>query len=258
MENEFCRNMAVDCQQDQDVKDATGKSVTGWFWYIVRVVDKFGNSRQLARGFCKSWKAWQDIQAKWKVPNDRVCIDMAHWPEVAEKAALEHEVRKITDNPAVPVFMREKQITWILMLGADEQRFKHAKDVEKSYSTTQFLPIRIYKDGQLIKVVSVKKIRWSNYAFKHQLDLIRSGVPGVPKFEVLGREHLDELTQSTESGNRTYEKQLESEYATQKRGKDTYEQLHPDGHYRDCESMLLVRMAMDSMIGHLGESETPA
>lgn len=254
--NEFCRNMATDCQQDREVKDATGKSVTGYFWYVVRAIDKFGNSRQIARGFCKSWKALIDIQHHWKVPNDRHCIDMAHWPEVVTKAAMEHEVRKLSDNTNLPPWLREKTVTWYCLLGSDSMKFTHPNKVEKSYSPVKFLPIRIYdSEGKMVKVVSVKQIQWSNFQFKHQLDLIRSGISGVVKFESLAREHLDDVSKQKEAGNFTYEKQMESEFVNVVRGKDKYETISGgEPHYRDCECMILVRMAMDGQIGHFGET----
>src|SRR6185312_11283758 len=79
--DEHSRNMAVDCQENGDHKAKTGVSITGWFWYVVRVFDKFGNSKQLARGYCKSEEVWRAVQQHWKVPNDRVMVDSVQWSE---------------------------------------------------------------------------------------------------------------------------------------------------------------------------------
>lgn len=252
MPDEFCRNMAVDAQQDQGVMDKTGISRTGWFWYIIRAVDKFGNSRQLARGFSKTWEGWITEQKKWKVPNDRVSIDIGHWPDqIMQRAAAEHESIKV-EKPLPPFLLRERPVTWLLFLGSDDTKFgKHMDGKTRTWSPPQAIPVTVFDKEGRRKIITLKKVRWSNHAFKTQLDAIRSGAPSMPKMDVLDPQHLDELSQQMETGNRTYEKQMESEYLTVVRNKDKFESLHPDSHYRDCECMLLVRQAIDGMLGHL-------
>ena len=236
IENEHSRNMSVDAQQDQDIMDSTGKSVTGWFWYIVRVVDKFGNSKQLDRGFAKSWDEWIKIQHKWKIPNDRVVIDIGHWPDqIMLEAAARHETIKI-DRPAPPFYMKEKIVTWYLLAGSDDTRFpKHRDGQSRAWSPPQPFPITLMDKNGKRKVITLKKIRWSNVAFKIQLEAIRSGVPGMPKFEFLDRKFLNAQSQAMETGDRTYARQMDAEYYVPGKKKDTFEALRPDVHYRDCE-----------------------
>ena len=91
--DEKMRVMTVDCQQDPDTKSV------GHFWYVVRVVDKSGNSWQLARGHAKSWDEWIAVQKKFKVPNRNVGIDGRHWsPIIRTKAAECREVEKSLDG----------------------------------------------------------------------------------------------------------------------------------------------------------------
>jgi hypothetical protein len=73
----------------------------------------------------------------------------------------------------------------------------------------------------------------------------------MPKFEVLSREHLDDQTRLKETGDLTYEKQMSAEYLTEKKGQQYFDKLRKDNHYFDCECMLLVRMAMDGILGHI-------
>lgn len=256
IENEFARNMYVDCQQDQELYDRTGTSLTGWFWYVVRVVDKLGNSRQLARGFAKSWEHWIAVKNQWKVPNDRVHIDINHWPEqIMLKAASEAETVKV-EKPIPPFFLRERMATWILMSGTAETRFRHRDGRYRAWSEPQIIPITVFDKEGRKKIIPLKKVRVCNLAFSIQLDAIRRNAPGMPKFEVLDRSRLDPLSQEMETGNRAYEKQMDAEFLTQKNGKDKYEAVHPDSHYRDCERGLLVRQAIDGMLGHLPVSAT--
>lgn len=247
--DEVARNFSVDCQQDQDVFDQTGKSLPGWFWCEAEAVDKYGNTRQVHRGFHKSWESWIAVQKRFKIPNDRVCIDVSHWPkQIMTRAALEAEIVPY-NNPILP-WMRERTVTWILMQGSSEHRFKHTKSEERSYSRWGYCHETIYESDNRKKVIVLKKLLWSNFVFKQQLDAIRTGAPGMPKIETLPREKLDEMTQQMETGYRTYEKQMENEYLIVVRGKDQYEQLRPDVHYRDTKCQLLVRQAIDGMIGH--------
>ena len=101
------------------------------------------------------------------------------------------------------------------------------------------------------KLIILKKITWSNVAFKMQLDALRSGAEGMPKFEILARNQLEPAVQEMETGNRTYENKMAGEVYRQDKGKDGYDPVHPDVHYRDCECMGLVRQAIDGQLGHV-------
>lgn len=252
MPDEYSRNMMVDAQQDQDVMDKTGKSVTGWFWYDASVIDKFGNSRQLARGFCKSWDALFKVQKFWKIPNDRVAIDINHWPDQIMMQVAGH-VEMITNEKwkLHPFQIKERPVTWYLFSGTDENRFPHRDKKIRTWSEPQAVMVTVIDPDGKPKRVTLKKIRWSNLAFGQQLEAILSGAPGLPRIEVLGREHLDPLTLEMEVGDRTYERQIGAEQLVNKRGKDKFEKMRPHNHYRDLRTMHLVRQAMDGMLGHL-------
>lgn len=259
MPDEVCRDMAVDCQQDQAVMEATGKSVPGWFWYDAVSVDKFGNDRQLARGFCKSWEAWIAVQKKWKIPNERVVIDVGHWPDaiMLRAAAEAEEIEK--DHP---IYGKIKlPATWLLLAGdpTNRQHWKHPDGKFRPYSPPIAIPVTVFDPQGKRKVVRLKKVFWANVPFKMQLDAIAAGGPGMPKFEVLGRENLDPLTLQMETGNWTYESQMASEYYEEIKGKDAFTRRtsNAPNHYKDCKLMLLVRRAHDGMLGHLAVEVPP-
>ena len=245
MENEHSRNMAVDCQQSED-----GQTV-GTFWYVCRVVDKSGNSRQIARGWARSWDQVIAVQKQWKIPSQRVVVDAAKWtPQIMLKAAAEHEV--VTREKKVPFLPPTYVSTWYLLFGDDARSFpKHPDGQSRPYSPAKPTRLPVFDASGRKVMITVHSIRWSNLAFKLQLDSIRMGLPGMPKFEVLSREHLDDQTRLKETGDLTYEKQMSAEYLTEKKGQQYFDKLRKDNHYFDCECMLLVRMAMDGILGHI-------
>ena len=251
MPDELCRIMSVDCQQNLEHKERTGQIILDWFWIVVRVIDKHGNSRQLERGHFKGWEARRAVQDKWKIPNDYVVVDIGNSPDqIIMQAAQERET--ITMPYAVE-WMRTQDKTWLLLNGSDERSFgKHKDGKYRSWAPMQTVtaPV-INSDGRRVMVL-LKKIRWSNVAFKMQLDAIRSGAPGMPRFEALSRDHLSPEMQEMERGNLTYEKQMDAEFYDPKRGKDAYTPAAESRpcHYRDCELQILVKMATLHLIGH--------
>ena len=253
--NEHSRNLVVDCQEDPIHKQKTGQSITGHFWYIARVVDKMGNSKQLTRGYAKSWQEWIDVQQHWKIPNDRVLIDIGQWPQqIMMEAAQRREIIKI-EKPLPPFYLREKSVTWYL-ISAENRRisFKHRDGQVRPWSEIQ--PVSgstIDKDGK-IKRIPLKKIRFDKMAFQLQLDAIRSGAPGMAKFEVLDRKHLTPENQQKESGNLAYAKQMEAQSYDPVQNK--YLEIRADDHFSFCEQGHILRMAMDGLLGHLPMSET--
>lgn len=264
MPHEHSRDMAVDCQQNQDHYDLTGKSVTGWFWYVVRVFDKAGNSRQLARGFVKSWDAWVAVQKHWKIPNDRVVIDVLNFStEVIQKAVEFREVVKL-DRPH-PIFKSlEKTVTWKLVASSPgKQNFKGHKDnIVRPWSPeSSILGAYVDKDGRTHRV-QVSKIIFNKTPIRQQVDALYSGAPGLPKFEWLKRDQLrlisgepDKLTLDMEKLNRDgkpnvlcYEMQMSAQIYNQRQ--NDYDELRPDDHYYWCEQALQVRVGMDGLFGH--------
>jgi hypothetical protein len=99
-----------------------------------------------------------------------------------------------------------------------------------------------------VKRITLKKIRFDKMTFQLQLDAIRSGAPGMPRFEVLSRDYLDPATAAKETGNLTYQMQMDAQYFLPEKNK--YIESRPDDHYSWCEQALLVRQAMDGLIGH--------
>ena len=261
MPDELFKQMAVDVQQDMDVMAKTGKSVPGWFWYEIEAIDKFGNSRQLERGHCTSWEHWIERQKFWKIPNDRVGIDVGHWPDIImQRAAAERKEYEVAHALA---FLRKRTRTWLCMLDSPERDFIHGASGRKEgkrdekrrpWSPEQpfNIPVNNPETGK-ITMVTVKRIRWSGVAFNLQLDNILAKTPGTVTCEILPREKLDEHTKQMETGTSTYEKQMESEIYSPVRGKDAYApaaQSRP-AHYRDLRRMSLVLRAREGLIGHL-------
>lgn len=267
MPDELFKQMIVDVQQDSKVMAETGKSVPGEFWYEVEAVDKVGNSRQLARGHCVGWEAWIEIQHKFKIPNDRVAVDVGHWPDIVmQRAAVEAE-----DVPQVGVqwYRRVAPKTWICLLDSPERQFRHPiskndgsrDDMMRPWSPEQpfFISVIDPETGKK-RTVQVKRIRWSGVAFNLQLDNILAKVPGTPTMEVLPREKLDDHTKEMERGMLTYEKQIESEIYAPVRGKDAYSSAASGraSHYRDIKRMGLVMKARAGLIGHLAVDDKAA
>ena len=244
--DEHSRNLAVDCQKDET------KDTVGTFWYVARAFDKFGNSRQLARGFARSWEEWIAVQKFWKIPNARVCIDSSHWtPQIMLRAASEYE-EVARWNP-----MTQRQETykscWRLFFGDDARAFKVANGASSTFSPGQpTAPVVVYdKEGRRIRL-TLFKYRWSNLMFELQLDAILDGGPGMPRFEALPREKLTPFVQSKEAGILTYEKQMKARYKTEVRGKEKFVDIdNREAHYRDCELMQLVRASQDGLLGHV-------
>ena len=241
-------NMAVDCQQDQDVMDKTGKSITGWFWYAVRAMDKFGNSKQLARGFAKSWDEWIKVQKFWSVPNDRVCIDVGQWgTQIATMAAQQRETIKL-DKPTGIFRSTQKIVTWYLLSAENTRKgYPHSDGNLRPWSPPQPIPVPLIDAEGKSRRIFLNKIRFDRDTFNLQLDALWSGAPSMPKFEILSREFLDEQSKAMETGDRTYSQQLNAKIYNKEKRK--YEELRPDDHFQWVECALLVRAAMDGLFG---------
>lgn len=254
--NEHSRNMAVDCQENGDHKKATGVSITGWFWYVVRVFDKFGNSKQLARGYCKSEDEWRAVQRHWKVPNDRLMIDSVQWSEQVIQLAVKFRDTIKMDKPH-PIFKtNEKTVTFkCLAASPGKNNFKgHRDGIIRPWSPEMPVYGTVIDDTGHTRRIPINRILFNKTPIQLQVDALYSGATGMPKFEVLGREHLkrpngtpDALTLEMESGMRTYQNQMSSQYYDQQENK--YVELRPDDHYYWCEQAIVVRVGMDGILG---------
>jgi hypothetical protein len=256
MPDEIFKQMLVDVQQDSKVMAETGKSVPGEFWYEIEAVDKFGNSRQLERGHSLSWEHWISRQKFWKIPNDRVGIDVGHWsPVIFARAAAECEW--YDDARAIQPYLRRRHRTWICLLDSPERDFQWEDKRRRPFTPDQSMwtPVVDKETGRMTRV-AVKRVRWSGVAFNLQLDQILAQVPGTVKREILPREKLDDHTKEMETGMLTYEKQMDSEiYSPTQKGKDAYAPAASGrpAHYRDLGRMGLVMKARAGLIGHLAE-----
>jgi len=159
--------------------------------------------------------------------------------------------------------MRPEIVTWKLFQTENKKfAFKHADHIVRPYSPELDETMNFQQpDGRFIRVPMVK-IRFDKTVAMQQMDLIRSGGDGSPKFEVLGRGELnlpngepDLLTLNAESGMRTYENQMNAQEFDIAANK--YVEMRPDDHYRWCEQALVVRQWMDAKLGRPGIYEPP-
>jgi hypothetical protein len=264
------RDMTVDAQKD--LKADTTEDKVGSFWFVIRDWDKFGNSRQVARGFVESWEMLLAIQKFWKVPNQRFCIDASKWgPQIEMMAAMNWEL--VTPAIPHPVTGRRDPYPscWRLFYGDKRAEFKvHSpqstvgENKKESSAVSEGQPSRIYqtsKDG-IKYAYRVLKYRWSNISFEMQLDAVLARTPGMVRFESLNRDGLrgidgkpDLITLAKEVKILTYEQQMSARYMTRVRGANKYEDIaNREAHYRDCELMQLVRASQDGLLGHVAST----
>ena len=248
-------NMIVDCQMDMDHKARTGASITGWFWYIVRAVDKFSNSMQLARGFCKSWEAWIAVQKHFGIPNDRVMIDGIFDGEGVLKKAIEcREIRK-RDKPHWLTKKLEEEVTWKLLIADKRQtNYKHPDKNLRPFSPESRSGGYVLDERGKPRWVEVPKIFINKDPVRFQVDALYSRAAGMPKFDCLRRDQLllpdgspDTVTLAEETGKRTYESQMQAQRYDLEKNK--YVEEHPDDHYLYCEQGFVVRAGMDGLMG---------
>jgi hypothetical protein len=245
-------NMTVDAQKHPD------QDTVGTFWVIVRARDKFGNSRQAWRGFCRSWDEVCRVQRKFKIPNARVAIDASKWtPQIMLTAASKYEMveGKFMGRPT------KTESCWRLFFGDNARNFRHpsGKEVQlRNYSPARSVKMQVQDEQGRSRAIYVKTIRWSNIAYEMILDNIRLQMPGMPKFEVLARNLLTGAddkdgfcdNQAKETGNFTYDKQMAARYLGDEKGRQKYLDVSgAEPHYRDCELMQLVQQDIDGMLG---------
>ena len=260
-------NMAVDCQEEADHKAKTDKSITGWFWYVVRAYDKFGNSKQLARGYCKSWDAWRAVQSFWGVPNDRVIIDIVQWSEQVMNKAVEFR-QLVKRNRPHPIFKTmEDSVTWKLLAASPgKQNFKgHRDGIIRPWSPEAPVYGNTIDEHGRVRRIPLARILFNKTPIQQQVDSLYSGAPGLPKFEWLALNQLqipdadgklvpDTLTIQMETNQKdgkpsmlAYENQMSAQIYNQETNR--YDELRPDDHYYWCEQALLVRVGQDGLMG---------
>ncbi len=251
MPNHHSRDMAVDVQKALDAGPTDDRP--GSFWVVVREFDISGNSKQNARQFCESWEEMIALQKFWKVPNQRLVIDASKWPkEIMMQAAMHYEM--VTPMKPHPHTGRRDPYPscWRLLFGDDRADFKvngrSSAFTDGSASPPYYVPDA---NGRQMTVHLIR-YRWSNFQMEQQLEAIRSGAPGMPRFEALPREALSAKQQDKEQGVLTYEQQINARWKTKVKGKDQFVLIaNRQAHYRDCELMLLVRAAQDGLLGHV-------
>lgn len=254
--DEVCRVMAVDCQQDDALTAATGKSTMGHYWYIARAIDKYGNTYQLSRGYATSHQQWQEVQRRLQISNENVGIDGGNWRQEVIRLAAENieqvqkRVRRHGRWAVQPMLF-----TWTVLVGSGKRNsWKWPDGHHRSISTMQPQGQRITWQGRQLEI-RVPLYEWSNLSIKDQLaELVRGGA-GRVKFLSLGRDKIEEATRLREVGNLTYENQMAAEYRTTKKtGVPYWEKQRADNHYLDCECMCL---AMFGLGGFLGVAAAP-
>lgn len=256
--NEVCRVMAVDCQQDDSMTAAAGKSSMGRFWYVARAIDKDGNLFQLTRGYGRS-EDWQAEQKRLEITNENVGIDAAFWREQVIDLAAKH-IAPYERNVRRHGRWRKEEIwhTYTLLVGSGKRlSWKWADGKSRSASTMQPQARRVTIKGQQIEI-KIPLYEWSNLNVKDQLaELVRGG-DGRVQFKSLTRTQLPEAVQLKEVGNLTYENQMAAEYRTMKKttGQPYWEKLRPDNHYLDCECMALVLLGLGGFLGIAAAPET--
>jgi 5-methylcytosine-specific restriction endonuclease McrA len=238
--NEKMRIMTVDCQQDPDTKSV------GHFWYVVRVVDKSGNSWQLARGHAKSWDEWIAVQKHFKVPNRNVGIDGRHWsPIIRTKAAECRTVEKSLDGSGKSVWA-----TWKILRGDDTRGWRGADGNMQPHRQTVWQETILDKSGKRL-TVTLNEYLWSNLTIGILLLNLRMGGDGRPKFVALNTDKLDAQTQAMERGDLTYENQMNAEYLGEIRKQPRFIEVKQNiNHYLDCERMGVLLMTLAGLISH--------
>ena len=251
--NESFRCLLVDCQKDIEASDKEGKDVTGNFWWIADAVDKQGNTFQLGRGYATSWEELfgkEGVKNRLRIPTRNVAIDGGYqFDAVKEKAAQYRTLEKSMTGGGKSVWA-----TWKIMLGDDLRSYKWDDNSWRIYKIPQTYYVDIMENGKWLKV-AVQVYRWSSFSVKNQLSLLRSGIPGKPKFVAIDVKQTTAITQAKEVGDFSYQSQMDSEILGLERGKMKWLPIHKQNHYRDCSCMGIVLKALKGLIGHVAADE---
>lgn len=248
--------MTVDVQKDK-VKDEAGT-----FHVSIDSADISGNSFELFRGFIESWDELIALQKKFKIPNRFVNMDGRKWtPQIRRMAAANHEW--ITVN----VMGRPTPITscWNILLGDGPRRHYPWPDADgrkqfKLYSVpTKYIEYVTDKFGKRL-AIPVYQYLWSNFSVKELLSSILEKGEGKSKFVALPYDQLSPKDQLFYVGNMSYDKQMSSEYRTEKNGTKFWATMqNRPNHEWDKACMRIVRLLMNNRIGYVAtQEETPS
>ena len=240
IKDEHHRGMVIDCQKHLE------KDTVGTFWYECYAAARNGDSFQIDRGFATSFEQLVEIQHKWKIQNRFVCIDGRKWtPEVLRQcAAHAEEVDGVILGQPCKMWS-----AWIVLLGDAARHFQHPDRIYRIWSMPTRRFERIAGSDGRYKNVPVLMYRWSNLSAKDQVNDLRIGGEGRPKFMALAREQCSADTQAKETGPLTYDNQMSAEVRNEKNGKPNWEKIRPNNHYWDLACMRLVRMNMEGLAG---------
>jgi hypothetical protein len=237
----------IDVQQDLKIKYTPGS-----FWGESFVADKKGNSFQLDRAFLKSWQELDNFQNHWKIQNQFVAIDGRKWlPEILKQVAA----RRVWMNALLYGQKTLMPVCWTVLLGDDARHFPWDDGRNKNYRVYSQANKRFEYITNLegkTECIPVNLIRWSNPSVKDQLYQLRIGGEGRPKFEALQHGQLSPEMQKKETGDWSYDKQMNSETPIEKNGKRKWIKIQEGrpNHYWDDACMRLVQLARRGLAGH--------
>lgn len=256
--NERFRSMLVDCQKDIEASEREGKDRTGHFWWTAEAVDIAGNTYQLGRGYATSWREWIEKYKALKIPTENVLVDGRFLPdEVREQAALNREMKTVIDRGQ----RRTVLMTWRMLGGSARNRWLHPDGVARIYSPSEPKPVSVrVSNGQWLNL-TVPWIEWSNFHVTNQLQMLRSGSPGKPKFVALPAESelLSPITRAKEKEKDfSYEDQMNSQILGEERKKPKWVDLHKQQHYADCAKMGVVIKLMAGLLGAVAAPDEKA
>jgi phage terminase large subunit GpA-like protein len=248
--DEVCRAAGVDCQQDPGLTAATGKSTIGHFWMVIRAIDKRGDTLQLHRGYHYAWDSWIETAKKLQVRNDMIGIDGGQWLhdvlDMAAKKILPYKVR-VKHRGAWREETHWK--VWTILCGDDTYSYKWPDGRMRYVSPGKVYTREIEVKGQRA-AVQIYVHRWSNLGVKDMLMALVAGGDGRAKFKWLAHSQLSPEDQLKESGDLTYERQMDAEWRTQKKnGEPIWEKQRPDNHFNDCECECLVIFDLTGCMG---------
>ena len=249
VKDEHHRGMIIDCQKD------VLQDTAGTFWWETYAADKWGNSFQLERGFAVGWKELDEIQAKWKVQNNFVCIDGRKWtPEILQQVAVRARLMPCRDAFGRAGMAR---VPWRVFMGDAARDFPWPTPngqpvLRRGWSQPTTHRVSFLNEKGQNDAVFVMIWRWSNLLFKDQLQSLRIGGSGKPKFAAVDRDKLPPAQRAKENGDLAYDSQMNAEHrVTLPSGKIEWRQLRENNHYWDISCMRLVRIAMEGLAGHI-------
>lgn len=250
------RCLLADAQKDRAASDREGKDRTGHLWWTAEAVDLAGNTHQLGRGYVTSWKEFVATYKALKIPVENVLVDGRYCPdEVREQAALNHEIKRVMDRGV----QRQALMTWKMLAGSPRNRWLHLDKVPRIYAPADPKPVSIrLPNGQWLNM-TVPWIEWSNFHVTNQLQMLRKGLPGKPKFLALpaNSELLTPTTRQMESEKDfSYEDQMNGQVLGEsEHKKPKWVDLHPQQHYSDCAKMGVVAKLMNGLLGAVAAPE---